>query len=64
MTLAELIAGLEAQRRQLAQIEVTAEEVDAVVWVGDDTVPVTDLDCDVFEDGGRWVVEIRKQDDP
>jgi hypothetical protein len=65
MNLNELIAALEAKRDYLESHRgLNADEVQAVVWNGDDTVPVTDLDYDRFEVDGPWVVEIRKASDP
>jgi hypothetical protein len=65
VTLNELISALQAQRDYLQdKCGISADEVQAVVWDGNDTAPITDLDYDRFEEDGPWVVEVRKATDP
>lgn len=65
MNLNELIAALEAKRDYLGiDRGLDTNEVQVVVWNGDDTVPVTDLDYDKFEMDGPWCIEVRKAGDP
>lgn len=64
MNLPDFIEKLRDMSAQLATRGVRDSEVEVHVWDGEDTVPVTYVEWDVFEIDGPHVVMVAKRGDP